>query len=32
MTADIAGKSSATAPADVPDLRLFVFALFFTFG
>ena len=32
MTMDIPGQSSATTSADVPDLRLFVFALFFIFG
>jgi FHS family L-fucose permease-like MFS transporter len=32
LTAQIAGRSSATAPADVAHLRLFVFTLFFIFG
>src|SRR6202167_4979970 len=32
MTTDIPAQSSSTASADVPDLRLFVFALFFIFG
>jgi FHS family L-fucose permease-like MFS transporter len=32
MTVDITGRPSTTAPTDVPDLRLFVFALFFIFG
>ena len=32
MTRDSAAKSSGSALADAPDLRLFVFALFFIFG
>jgi FHS family L-fucose permease-like MFS transporter len=32
MTAPTTGRSSPTAQADVPHLRLFVFALFFIFG
>jgi FHS family L-fucose permease-like MFS transporter len=32
MTTNIPGRSSGTTSADVPDLRLFVFALFFIFG
>jgi MFS transporter, FHS family, L-fucose permease len=32
MTTDIPAQSSSTASSDVPDLRLFVFALFFIFG
>jgi FHS family L-fucose permease-like MFS transporter len=32
MTRDSAARSSGSALADAPDLRLFVFALFFIFG
>src|ERR1700683_1251713 len=32
MTTDIPSQSSGTTSADMPDLRLFVFALFFIFG
>ena len=32
MTRGSAAGSSGSAPADAPDLRLFVFALFFIFG
>src|ERR1017187_10363678 len=32
MTRDSAARSSGSALADAPDLRLFVFALFFAFG